>query len=255
MSDAVFSVINVVDGLLASFLPLVLRVSFWGLLAGVAAMAVYVLVSNQTAIGTLKKEIKEYRRRMSASSADSDSEYVALAGKNLKASVALLGKVIVPALLSALPVLVIAGWMDAYHAYTLPEGPGAVAVTFVPAVTGGVEISPPELGRVDRGVVMLVPRQARLTEISISADGKTIYSGDPFRAPVPVIAKKGWLNLILPSAVGYVNSTSPVEEIHLDLPRKQFFPALPSWASGWEPPYFFSVMVAALAIKLAFKIH
>lgn len=154
MSSAVFSLINGVDEVFASFLPLVWRISLWGLFAGFAAMAIYAFASNQKAISDLKKENKELRSRML--SVESRSEYTALAGKNLKASVRLLGRVIVPALLSALPVLVIAGWLDAYHADALPEG---------------------------------------------------------------------------------------------------LFTQLPQWASGWELPYFFSVMVGALAIKLAFKIH
>ena len=156
MSTAIFSLINAIDLAFAPFLPLALRISFWGLLAGVAAMAVYALTSNQRSISILKKEIKEHRRHLLDPSVDSRSEYTALAGKNLKASMALLGKVIVPAALSALPVLLVAWWMDAYHAHTIPEG---------------------------------------------------------------------------------------------------LFRGLPPWASGWEFPYFFSVLAAALAIKLVFKIH
>jgi hypothetical protein len=255
MSSVVFSLINCVDLVLASFLPLVLRVSFWGLLAGIAAMVIYAVASNQESISSLKREIKEHRKRMLDSSVEAYSEYAALAGKNLKASIALLGKVIGPALLSALPVLVIAGWLDAYHAYTLPEGTKTVALTFVPALSETVEISPPELVRIERGVLMIAPPEVHPVTVSFSANGKALYSGDPFIVPTPVIAKKGWLNLILPTGAGYVHPGSPVEEIHLDLPRKHLFKGLPSWASGWEFPYFFSVLVAALAIKLIFKIH
>ncbi len=154
MSSAVFSLINGVDEVFASFLPLVWRVPFWGLFAGIVASGIYALASNQKAILALKKETQELRARIL--SAENHAEYTALAGKNLKTAVRLLGRVIVPALLSALPVLAIAGWMDAYHADTLAE------------------------------------------------------------------------------------------DLSTQLPR---------WASGWELPYFVSVTVAALAIKLVFKIH
>jgi hypothetical protein len=154
MSTAVFSLINSVDEVFSSFVPLIWRVSFWGLFAGVAAMVIYAFASNQQVISALKKETKELRSRLL--SVESRSEYTVLAGKNLKVSVRLLGRVTIPALLSVLPVLVIAGWMDAYHAEMLLEG---------------------------------------------------------------------------------------------------LFSHLPRWASGWELPYFFSVTLGALAIKLVFKIH
>jgi hypothetical protein len=253
MSNGIFSLINSLDVALASFLPLLSRVSLWGLLSGAAATALYAFASNQKAISTLKQEIRELRRRLLA--AESQSEYAALAGKNLQVSITLLGKVIVPALLSALPVVVIAGWMDTYHAYILPESPKTVALSFVPATIGTVEISPPEIVRIAKGLVTIALPQIHPAIVSFSANGKAIYSGDPFMTPVPVIAKKSWLNWILPSSAGYVHPDSPVEEIHLDLPRRCFFKNLPSWASGWEVPYFFSVLVAALAIKLVLKIH
>lgn len=256
MSSVIFPLINAVDLGLASFLPLTVRVLVWGVLAGIASMAIYALVSNQELISKLKTEIKEHKNHMLGPSVESHSEFVALAGKNLKSSMGLLGKVVGPALLSALPVLVIAVWMDTYHGYTLPDGPAPVVLTFVPAVTGAVKIIPSEFVlRIKAGMAAIVPPQTHPATVFISVNDKDIYSGDPFKAPSPVIAKKGWLNLFLPSANGYVHPDSPVDEIHVDLLKTQLFNGFPSWMSGWEFTYFLSIFVAAMATRLIFKIH
>jgi len=218
-------------------------------------MLIYGLASNQESISSLTKEINEHRRKMLYSSVQTYSEYAVLARKNLKVSVARLGKVIGPALLSALPVLVIAGWLEAYHGYALPEGSKMVALTFFPPISGSVKISPPELVRSERGVLMIASPVVHPITFSFSANGKDVYSGDPFLAPTPVIEKKGWLNLILPTGAGYIYPGSPIDEIRFDLPRKLFFKGFPLWLSGWEFPYFFSVLVATLTTKLLFKIH
>jgi hypothetical protein len=255
MSSAFLSLINSVDLAIAEFLPLAVRVALWGLFSGGVGMAVYALASSQASISRLKAETKQYRKQMIAVSMESYSEYSALAKQNLKTSLALLGKVLVPAVLSALPVLIIAGWMDAYHGYILPAAPGTVALTFVPDVSRAVQISPPEVARIERGALVIAPSDVHRATITVSADGKAIYSGDLFGAPASVVAKKGWINLIMPSVVGYLNSASPVDEIHLALPRKRLLNKVPSWAAGWEVPYFLNVFIAALVLKRLFNIQ
>jgi hypothetical protein len=250
----VFSFISRVDLALAAFLSLGFRLCIWGLVAGGAAMAIYVLASHQQAIANLKSEIKELQNRL-WSAAEIHSDYAALAAKNIKASLKLLAIVVLPALLSAVPVLVIAGWVDAHHSYTLPPPAGTVPLTFVPNLTGLVKISPPELVRREPGALKITWPRSHHARITFTANGQALYSGELFETPVPVIAKKNWLNIVFPSLAGYVNPSSPIDEIHLELPRKRIFYEVPLWASGWEFPYFLGVCVAGLALKLALKIQ
>lgn len=106
-----FAPLDWFDGLL-SFLPLVLRVCMWGALAGGITMAVYMATSPQVLIYCLKQRTADLRRRMMDPDLES-AAFWSLSAENLRVSLALLGRVTGPALLSALPVLLLAAWIDA----------------------------------------------------------------------------------------------------------------------------------------------
>lgn len=254
MLSALFPTINAIDLLLSSFLPLVLRISMWGALAGGAATAVYVITSNQASIANLKKRSREIRRQMKDPALESRSEFMELAKKNLKASMLLLGKVIGPALLSMLPVLLLVFWLDAYHGHLLPEEHEAVQISTVPA-NPNLDISPPELiSSGTEGISILLPR-SKAQSISILVDGVIVYSGKPFTVPVPVITKKKWWNILFSSPIGYLSPDAPIDAIRINLPRKHVIDGLPAWAAGWEVSFFISLVVAVVALRFAFKIQ
>lgn len=102
-----------VDQLLA-FLPLVLRVILWAVLAGLLAILTYKLVSNQEKVKQLKFKAKELRPQLLSDEIDFE-QYQALAKETLLTSMKLIATVIVPTLLSALPILIIADMIYAFY--------------------------------------------------------------------------------------------------------------------------------------------
>lgn len=253
MLNAVFPALTDVDGLLASFLPVLLRVLAWGAIAGALAMLVYKLASNQGAIARLKAETRCLRRRMLDLDLE-QAEFARLVRVNLKASFGLLGKTLLPGMLSALPVLVIAAWLSAFYGYSMPPNgepvrlrvePRGAAVAIEPAdrVAGGshtdLTIAPPVAGET----------------LTIVAGGVTAYVGNPFAPPVPEVTKRQWWNALLASEAGYVNPEASIDQIVFDLPRQHVIGGLPEWLAGWEAPYFFGVLIVAVALKFGLKIE
>ena len=103
-----------IDATLSAFVPEILLIVLWGCVAGVAAMLLYRQTSNQERIREVKKDITHLRARI-LSPGLAQREVMSLSMQNLKSSFGLLGRVIVPSLLSVVPVLLIASWLQAGH--------------------------------------------------------------------------------------------------------------------------------------------
>ena len=206
-------------------------------------MGIYTVASNQAAISTLKTETRDLRRQMLDPLLEDRSEFAELGKKNLKVSLTLLGKVIFPAFLSALPVLLMVVWLDTFHGYALPGDHKAVSLTVVPAESD-IKIFPSELVRHKAGGGISILHQTRPNEISIYADEKLGYVGNPFAPPVPVIAKEKWWNLLLAEEAGYLTPDAPIQEIRLDFPKKHVLERMPGWAAGRELPFFISLLLS-----------
>ena len=103
-----------IDASLSTFLPEILLIVLWGCVAGAAAMLLYRQTSNQERIRESKKNITHLRARM-LSPGLPQREVMSLSVQNLKSSFGLLGRVIVPSLLSVVPVLLIASWLQVGH--------------------------------------------------------------------------------------------------------------------------------------------
>lgn len=253
MLNEVFPAFNIIHMWLEVRLPLIGCIAIWGVIAGLAAMTIYTTVANQAVISKLKTEIRNIRGQMLDPSLESYSEYTILAKNNLTVSLTLLGTTIGPALLSAVPVLLLAVWLDTYHGYILPEKQNPVSLTVIPD-DKNIRIYPSELAYANADSIILVQPSIPSGKISLHADGQLAYSGNPFSPPVPVITKEKWWNFLLAGKAGYVISVAPIEEIHMNFPRKRIVEGWPGWAAGWELTFFFSVIMTALALKIIFRI-
>ena len=251
MLNELFPLVDSVDGWLAVLFPLTVRIAFWGLVSGAAALALYAVTSPQQSIARLKLETKSLRGRMLDVSLD-PSEFGMMARRNLTASLSLLVLVIGPALLSTIPVLLAASWLDVRQGFVLPKEDGAIELSLsddfslsLVSVNGQI---------VGDGSVAWLPSSPEET-VSISVDESLIYSGAPAIVATPVLYKAAWWNLLIASEVGYLSEDSPVEEIYISVEPKRLFEWGPSWFAGWEALFFISVFVSALSIKIAFKIE
>ncbi len=255
MLRVAFHALSLLDSWLSPLLPLPARICCWGLFAGVAAIGLYSLSSNQPAIAGLKSESRKLRRRMLDPALETQAEYLKLATMNLRVAFRLASKVLGPATLSALPVLVLALWLHAYHGYsTFAEGVGIPLDTRPAVAELGAEPGERLQQAGEDGLLLLPPAEPGM-EVSISVGNRTVYVGDPFHPPAPRIGWKRWWSLIVPAPAGYLVPAAPIEELRLQFPRKRVVGRLPASLAGWELPFFLCVAAVALTLKLLFKIR
>jgi hypothetical protein len=253
MINALFPALTAVDELFAVLFPAVLRVLIWGGIAGTLAMVVYRFTSNQTAIARLKAETRDLRRRMLDPEL-AQPEFARLVRANLKASFSLLGRTVLPGLFSTVPVLLIAAWLNAFYAYTMPSGGEPVRLHVEPH-DSAVAIEPASRVAGRNGTGWVIASSPANESVTIVAAGVIAYAGNPFSPPVPEIAKRRWWNVLLASEVGYLNGDAGIDRIVIELPRLNLVGGLPGWLAGWEAPYFLGILVLAVALKFGLKIE
>ncbi len=241
-----------VDGWLAG-LPLSVRLSILGALAGILSITIYAKLSPQASIAKLKKKTRSLQREM----LNVDLEFVdfwRLSKENLKTSLRLFTTVLGPALVSALPVIFLVIWINTCLAYEAPPTPSDLVVT---TEQGNIELQM----IIDTNLDEISQKEihdhnlANSQKIVVMADEMVIYSGTPLSPPTPVIHKRRCWNVLLESPAGYVVEDAPIDSIMLNVSKKQIIKWMPNWATGWEVPFFTFVLIAALGIKLGFRIE
>ena len=253
MISELYLVLNLVDGWLASLLPLAVRLAIWGALAGSLSMIIYAKLSPQASIAKMKTKTRSLQRAM----LNMDlvfADFMRLSKENLKTSLRLFFTVLGPAVVSAIPVILLAIWIHTCLAYEAPPTPDDLEV-----MTEGRSIELQLLNYNELNEISKNEIQARnfavSEEIVIKIDNKVIYSGNPLSPPMPVIHKRRWWNVILDSPAGYIVKDAPIDSMKLNISRKQIIKWMPGWASGWEVPFFIFVLIANLGIKYGFRIE
>lgn len=225
------------DGLLSALPPLV-RLLLWAMLGALVSMEVYRLLSPQARIARLKTELAEAQKRLS----DFDGEF-ADAGPLIGRMLALALKrvwVVLPATLAGtVPLIALILWLDTSYARNYPQPGQDVAVE-----AGGDFQGRWEWPETD------APPTARIT----AANGETVEEVR-VEAPVPVIHKKRWWNVIIGNPAGYLSEASPVDAISLDLPRLEVHHAGPAWLRRWEVLFFPALILIALSFKTVRRIQ
>jgi hypothetical protein len=235
------------------FLPPVLRLVVLGALSGALAMGLYGLLSDQARIRARKAEMRRLQAALKAAK-DDFAQTMRLSRRNLAVSLGLLGIVVGPALLSSLPLLVVIAWLSSGpYGYQLPAAGTPVPVSFAPALDG-IAVEPAEaLVRDGDGERLRWPAPGSPVRF-LDAHG-LVYAGPPADVPATTVRKRAWWNWLWGDEAGYVRADAPIEAISFALPPRTLIPGVPSWLGGWEAVYFLSVLVASLAIKVAFRIE
>lgn len=254
MLNLVFPLLNGIDSLL-SFLPAVLRIVLYGLICGAASILVYKWTSNQAAIAGLKAEARSLRDRLMNPDL-SGTELKQTIFRNTKVSGLLVGRVLGPSLLSAVPVLVIAGWLALFYAYQAPTPDSPV--TAVPI--GMWEDADGLLVEAGQTAAPLLTNGASFdagptTEITVRDPAATYYTGTPFNPAMAGVGKRAWWNVFLESETGYLADAAPLEAVEFDLEPVILVPGVPTWLGGWEAVFFLAVFVAAIGLKVGLKIE
>ncbi len=251
--NVVFPVFRSIDGVLESLgLAAGIRIAAWGILAGIAAMFIYRMASNQERIRDIKKDVADLRRQLAGAGDDDLSEVLRLSRANLKTSLSLLGAVVLPSLVSTVPVLLLVFWVHQDFGYDAMATGEPLIVRVVPA---------------DVDVAFSLPNRVQaLTdgefELQVENHGQYLLAGNaseryavPTVPAAPVLEKRAWWNMLLGNPAGYIESESTLQRIEFDHPRRTIISGLPGWMSTWEFPFFTALLIASLSLKFGLRIE
>lgn len=228
-----------------------LLIVFWGSVAGALAMLLYRWTSNQQDIRDRKQKLAALRSRMRSPDLE-QREIMDLSMQNLRSSIGLLGRVIGPSLLSALPVLLIASWLHAEHCCQRPVPGDAVAIRHEPM---DVPVRLDTASTSSGPGVNVVRYQRAKPLVNVEVGGIQAFKLDLRKPPTSPVSVPRWWNAVFANDSRYLDPRAAIDKLYVDLQPKEFISSGPRWMRGWELPYFVSIFCIALALKMSLKIQ
>lgn len=231
-------VLDWLDRELLGFLPPLVRLLLWSVVAALLAMELYRLLSPQKRITAIKEEFQTAQRDLNSYDGPFEGAWP-LIKRVLGLAFKRIGLVLPATLAASLPLLMVIVWLEASYAYRFPTPQETVAVEVPAEGYGGRLESPPSAA----------PR-AMVTDDSGSVVTEVIL-----HAPIPMLHKWRTWNLLLGNPAGYLPEDAPVDRLSLNLPRLEVLPLGPSWLRGWEPVFFVALLVFAFLLKKVRRIE
>ena len=242
------------DGLMAGWLPATARLVLWAVVAAVASMALYRLLSNQAKLTAIKAEMGVLRREMAGFDGQL-SEMWGLVGRNLRLALRQLWVTFVPAVIASLPVIFLLVWVSNSFGASMPQPGEPVGVE---AFAAPGEALPDLRWQGDardggEGKWTVVWPAAGATAALLDAEGQALLTLPP-RAPVGTMHQRRWWNVLLGNPAGYL-PPGPVDAVEMDLPQQEYLPFGPHWLRGWIPLFFAVVIAVSLLLKIFWRLH
>jgi len=242
-----------VDQLSSAFLPALVRLVLWGVLAGWLTMLIYRRLSNQDRIRELKQAQKRQQKVISGFDGDFEDLFPVIR-HTLALGMRQLGLSLGPALLATIPILFIIVWVAGEYGYHLPETGQAIDVEIHPRSDEERRFQwrPNSVARASAdGWVLSWPMPEQ--SASLLQDGQPLFTL-PFQDNIPVIHKKHWWNWFMANPVGYLPDDAVVDSVEIGLPEQHFLEFGPDWVRGWMFSFFVSFLLSSIGFKLAMKV-
>lgn len=225
------------DGRLTAVVPPSVSVAIWAAVAAVLSLELYRLVSPQTKIERLKLDAREAQRELGTY----DGEFggaAPLIRRTLALSLTRVAIVLPATLVAALPIVVLLVWLSNSYGHRFPGAGEAVTV----------DVPPPFEAR------WLDAVAGEPSRVQARAPGGGVILDFPMTFPVPILHKRQWWNWLIANPAGYLPEDLRLDEVRLDLPRRELLAAGPVWSRGWEPVFLPVLFLVALAYKSARRI-
>lgn len=244
--DIAAPLLDWLDHAVALVVPAAGRLVVWGLLAGAVSMSLYALISPQGRLQRVKEEALAARRALDLHDG-SLAEARPLIRRAIGCSMKQLGLVFLPAIVASFPLLFLLVWLHGSFTYAAPAEPEKIAVkTEPPGYDAELVQKRPQSaaeGAVEEGYFLVV------------RDGRErVLEARRLEAPVTVLHKKQWWNLLVANPLGYLADTSPVDQVSIALPRREVLDFGPQWLRTWEFVFLTSLVVVSLLIKTGFRL-
>lgn len=229
------------------FLPVWTRLVFWGVLAGLCSMAIYRRISAQARLNELAAEIQSIRQKLNTLDV-SEPAYRGLVTQSLKLGGKRLGISLLPALVSALPVIFLAIWVEANYALSEPK-PNSVAAILVESpdsihISGGQKLA--------AGWLINWPNEGEKLAIA-DGGGNLVYEITPQSSP-GLAAVPGMMKLLFGADAGALPEGSPVDTLVIETAPRALFAEHIVFPHQWAIPFFMALLLASLGMKFALRI-
>jgi len=254
-----------IDRALRSVLPAAPAIAIWALISAWLTMWVYGRTSNQVGLASIKREVRSLRRNIR----DYNGQFsglVPLLAHNLRLSLKQLALAIGPAILAGLPVLIVLVWIAGAYGARLPMAGTETRVEI--SAESGVDTTEwhwhgtlAERETIDGETTTWklawpMPAMPAHLRARIGPDHRaSALATLPLENPSPVLHKRHWWNALIANPAGYLPDDSPIARLRIDLPQLEVLPLGPGWMRGWMFFYFLILVVAAIALKVRWRIH
>lgn len=239
-------VLHAADGVMA-FLPPLGRLLVWGLIAGVLSILLYRAVSPQARLRKLSEETTAARAELK-SMQPHDAGYAGLIMRSLMVSLRRLGVSFFPALVSALPVLLMVVFLDTRYGLTKPEPGELVAVL----TENGEDIAMDRGQQLRAGWVFAWPGRDEVVQVRDAAGSEILAITSDTR---PGLASKGGLlRFLFGAPAGGLPGHSTVDSLVIETTPRDFVQRNVIFPFQWTIPYFLAVILASLGLKFALRI-
>lgn len=234
-----------IDVQTAAVIPPLGRLILWGIVAAVVSMGLYRALSAQERIGRTKAKLAQLRQRLNAYEGDF-ADAGPLIGGLLRTALQQVGLVAWPAILSSLPLLALICWLSTAYGYAYPA----------PGIVPAIQTMPPQLRAewIEGVRDATVPEHQPPPHIVVADHNQGIVADVSLPAPVPVIHKWQWWNALIGNPIGYLPDNASVNWIKVALPGKEYLGFGPHWLRGWEVPFFISLIVVSIVVKVWWRI-
>jgi hypothetical protein len=244
--DIATPLLDWLDHAVAAVVPTAGRLVVWGLLAGALSMSLYALLSPQSRLQRVKEQALEARRALDLHDG-SLAEARPLIRRAIGCSMKQLGLVFLPAVVASFPLLFLLVWLHGSFTYVAPAEPEQIAVrTEPPGYDAELVVKEPGSAVEEPGKegYYLVVRDGR----------ERVLEERRLEAPVTVLHKKQWWNLLVANPLGYLAESSPLDQVSIDLPRREVLDFGPQWLRTWEFVFLTSLVAVSLLIKTGFRL-
>jgi hypothetical protein len=221
------------DERITSVIPAPVSIAMWAVLAGIVCLELYRIASPQERIGQIKRDARAAQRELAGYDGEMEGAWP-LMKSMLGLSLKRVGIVIPATLLAAYPVVALLVWMSSAYGHVFPPRGEQVAV----------DVAAPLQGQ-------WVDGDDQPPHIRAAEPGGNVLLDLPLAVAVPVVHKRVWWNRLMENPAGYLPEDAPIDEIRIDLPRRELHGIGPSWMRGWEAIFLPVLFVAALAYKTA----
>jgi predicted AlkP superfamily phosphohydrolase/phosphomutase len=255
--DLASPVLSWFDRLLAKFLPDLLRIALWSVLAGFLSMLVYKWTSNQKRLANLKKQAIEIQGRLKGFEGEMDELWPILR-RNMSVAWQRLGLGLLPAVIASVPVVFILAWMSNAFDARFPLAGKQVSVTAIPDATHQL---PPmrwqgsDVKTGEQAGTWTVAWPAESSPLRLVDSDGTVVLTLPTTAPVSTVHQRRWWNNLVGNPAGYLPSPGDIDAVSLDLPGVEFLGFGPSWLRSWLTLFFLVVIATSLGLKSYWRLH